>query len=98
MLVQRNRNPKPTFPTPLPPCPPVVLQPVDDEDDDGDADMADAGRPGSDQAHRTGPRSPRRVLKQLTPAQAALRRQELGTKVLDPEFLRRYVLYVRRHR
>ncbi|KAI8469933.1 MAG: MCM2/3/5 family-domain-containing protein [Monoraphidium minutum] len=76
-------------------------EPVDDEDDDGDADMADApGARAGDQgaAARAGPRAPRRVLKPLTPAQAALRRQELGTRTLNPEFVRRFVLYIRRHR
>jgi hypothetical protein len=61
--------------------------------------MADAGARGPDQAAAPrGPRAPRRVPKPLTPAQAALRRQELGAKALDPEFVQRYVLYIRRHR
>jgi DNA replicative helicase MCM subunit Mcm2 (Cdc46/Mcm family) len=38
------------------------------------------------------------VPKPLTPSQRALRRLELGSRALDPEFVRRYVLYVRRHR
>jgi DNA replication licensing factor MCM2 len=56
--------------------------------------MADATQPGA----AAGPRGPRRVPKALTPAQRALRRLELSSRALNPEFLRRYVLYIRRHR
>jgi len=74
----------------LPQTTPTYSQPVEEEDED----MADVAR--ADQA--AGPRAPRRIPKPLTPAQHALRRLELGSRALNPEFVRRYVLYVRRHR
>jgi hypothetical protein len=92
-LLRPEAPPAAQTPALLPARHPPPTQPV--EEDDEDADMADAT--GRDQA-APGPRAPRRVLKALTPAQRALRRLELGTKALDPEFVRRYVLYVRRHR
>jgi hypothetical protein len=72
--------------TPLTPrCHPCVPLPQED------------GEEGDLEEEGDAPPRPRRTLKPLGPAAAALRQLELG-RVLDPEFVKRYILYVRRFR
>ena len=77
---------------------PEALEGADEMDDYYEPVAADDDAAMDEDGAAAGPRAPRRVPKPLNPAQRALRRLELGARALDPEFVRRYVLYVRRHR